>query len=98
MKKITVDYDSLDSAAARMEEENNQYMRNTEELMSTVENLSASWQGRETSEFAAKVSNYHADCRQLSMLCTQYIEFLRNSSRAYRETQEELASQAARLA
>ncbi|MDO5110023.1 MAG: WXG100 family type VII secretion target [Erysipelotrichaceae bacterium] len=98
MKKIMVDYESLDSAASRMEEENNQYMRNTEELMATVENLSASWQGKETSEFAAKVANYHADCRQLSMLCTQYIEFLRNSSRAYRETQDELAAQASHLA
>ena len=38
-----------------------------------------------------------ADFREMSVLCTQYAEFLRNSARAYRETQDDLAVQASNL-
>ena len=98
MRKITVEPDQLDSAASRMEDENESYMRSTDELFSTVDTMSAAWQGKDNMAFTSKISGYHADCRQLSLLCTQYIEFLRSSSRAYRETQDELESQASHLA
>ncbi|MDO4415266.1 MAG: WXG100 family type VII secretion target [Erysipelotrichaceae bacterium] len=98
MRKITVEADQLDACAVRMEEENQNYMRNTEELFNAVDTMSAAWQGKENAAFTSKIGSYHSDCRQLSLLCTQYIEFLRNSSRAYRETQDELTSQASHLA
>ena len=98
MRKITVEPDQIDACAIRMEDQNQNYMRNTEELFNAVEAMSAAWQGKENTAFTTKISGYHSDCRQLSLLCTQYIEFLRSSSRAYRETQDELTSQASHLA
>ncbi len=98
MRKITVEADQLVACAGRMEEENQNYMRNTEELFNAVDAMGAAWHGKENTAFTNKISGYHSDCRQLSLLCTQYIEFLRNSARAYCETQDELASQASHLA
>ena len=98
MRKISVESDQLIACAGRMEEENQNYMRNTVELFNAVDAMGAAWQGKENTAFTNKISGYHSDCRQLSLLCTQYIEFLRNSARAYCETQDELASQASHLA
>ena len=44
-----------------------------------------------------KLSALQSDFKQLSILCTEYIEFLRNSARSYRNTQDELTSQAGML-
>ena len=44
-----------------------------------------------------KTDLFQTDIRQLSVLCTQYSDFLRSSAMAYRETNDELAAQAARL-
>jgi WXG100 family type VII secretion target len=98
MKKILVDSEQLDVAANRMEEENENYMRNTESLFDAVDTMASAWQGKDNAAFTTRISGYEQDCRQLSLLCTSYIEFLRNSARAYRETQDELTSQAAHLA
>ena len=48
--------------------------------------------------FSTQIRKFEADFREMSVLCTQYAEFLRNSARAYRETQDDLAVQASNLA
>ncbi len=97
MRQITVEPERLEACAARMDERNEDYTRNYRELFAAVEAMSAAWQGSDNTAFTAQISRFEADFRQLSMLCAQYTEFLRNSARAYRQTQEELTSQASRL-
>jgi WXG100 family type VII secretion target len=98
MRQITVEPEQLEACAARMDERNDDYSRNCRDLFDSVEAMSAAWQGKDNTAFTSQISRFAADFRQLSMLCTQYTEFLRNSARAYRDTQDELASQASRLA
>ena len=52
---------------------------------------------RDNLAFTTKLSALQSDFKQLSILCTEYIEFLRNSARSYRNTQDELTSQAGML-
>lgn len=44
-----------------------------------------------------EIQKFEANLRSFSVLCVQYADFLKNSSRAYRSTQDEIASYAGRL-
>jgi len=98
MRKIIVEPELLDACAVRMEQENQDYQRTFSQLFESVESMKAAWQGKDNTAFSAQIGKYEGDFRQMSILCTQYAEFLRNSARAYRQTQDELTSQAAHLA
>ena len=97
MRRITVEPEQLELIAGRMEEENDVYVRQYQQLFELVDVMSVSWQGSDSTAFATQVSEYQDDCRQLSFLCSLYIDFLRNSARAYRDIQDELTSEAMRL-
>ena len=97
MRKIFVEPEQILSCAARMENTNQDYLREINEFFTVVENMATSWQGKDNLTFTNRISKFDGDFKQLSLLCTQYIEFLRNSSHAYREVQDELVNQASQL-
>ena len=97
MQKIYVDPSQLDSAASRIESQNQEYERIYNSLYSEVGKMYANWQGKDNLEFTNRVMAFKGDFRQISMILSQYAQFLRNSARAYRETQDELYSSASRL-
>ena len=80
-----------------MEDKNQDYLRSLQELFQTVENMQNGWKGKDNTAFTSQIQRFESDFRQLSVLCGEYSDFLRNSARAYRDTQDELASQAATL-
>jgi len=94
MRKITVEPAQLESCAARVDQENQDYMRDANGIFEAVEAMAAAWSGSDNLAFTNRISRYQADFRQISLLCTHYADFLRNSARAYRETQDSLTSQA----
>ena len=94
MKQITVTPEQLDSCAARMDEMNQEYVRNTHALFAAVEEMGSAWHGRDNTAFATQISSFQSDFREISVLCSQYTDFLRNSARAYRSTEEELMAAA----
>lgn len=97
MRNIRVDPARLDECAARMEENRQDYDRCVRDLYSTVDTLQSAWRGRDNLAFTAEIQRFEANLRSLSVLCVQYADFLKNSSRAYRSTQDEIASYAGRL-
>lgn len=97
MRKIMVEPEQLDSCASRMDQQNDDYKLHCKQLFEAVENMQSAWIGKDNAEFTASIASYEGECDQLSLLCTQYSEFLKNSARAYRSTQDELTSQATRL-
>lgn len=97
MRKITVTPDYLDACAGRMEEKNADYVRNCAELFTAVDNMSAAWSGKDNTAFTNRILKFRNDFNQISLLCTAYADFLRSSARAYRQTQDELTSQAEML-
>lgn len=98
MRKITVEPEQLESCAARMDQKNQDYTHNYQELFNAIDAMSAAWQGKDNTAFTSQISKFQGDFRQLSLLCTQYADFLRSSARSYRDTQDELTSQAGYLA
>ena len=97
MRSITVRPETLDACAARMNEKNEAYVLHTRQLFQAVDLMGNAWQGEDNTAFATQIGKFQGDFRQMSLLCTQYADFLKNSARAYRETQQELVSQASRL-
>ncbi len=98
MRKITVEPEQLEYCAGRIEDANQNYQRAFAGLFETVDMLKNGWQGKDNIAFSTQIAKFEGDFRQMSVLCAQYSEFLRNSARAYRETQDAIAAQAARLA
>lgn len=97
MRTIQVTSEELDTCAARMDEENQNYVRDIDALFSEVEAMGSAWQGKDNLAFVSQISGFRNDFRQISMLCTNYSDFLRNCAASYRSTQDELAAQASRL-
>lgn len=97
MRNITVEPQMLESCALRMDESNAAYTSDITELFRTVEEMSAFWKGTDNTAFTSRISGFEGDFRQISALCTEYAEFLRSSAKAYRQTQQELTSQAGSL-
>lgn len=97
MRKIYVDPLKIDANAIRIEQETSEYARHLSLLMDEVEKMKSAWQGKDNLAFTNRIYGFEPDFRQVIILCQQYAEFLRVSSRAYKEIQEELVAQANRI-
>jgi len=97
MRQITVTMNQLENCAMRMDEDNQAYIRSYEQLFEAIESMSNAWQGVDNNAFVSKITSYASDFKQMSLLCSEYSEFLKNTARSYRSTQEELANQAGLL-
>ena len=64
MQKIYVDPSQLDSAASRIESQNQEYERIYNSLYSEVDKMSANWQGKDNLEFTNRVMAFKGDFRQ----------------------------------
>ncbi len=97
MRNITVTPAELIACASRMEENRAGYDQYVRDLYDTVGNLQAHWQGADNSAFTSEIQRYESTLRTLSVLCSQYSDFLRSSANAYETTQQELTSMAGKL-
>lgn len=98
MRSIYVEPEQLKSCAARMESENQDYLRALNALFMTVDNLANAWKGKDNLRYTSEIGKFEDDFRRLSVLCSQYSDFLRASASAYEETQDELTEQIGRIA
>ena len=97
MRTIMVEPERLEQTASNIEEANREYDRTYQEIYAQVDKMSGSWQGKDNTAFTNQIKAFEEDLRQISIIMKQYAEFLRNSARAYRETQDEVYAQANRL-
>ncbi len=97
MRTILVEPHVLESSANVIDDYNLQVQENVKRLYQMIEGMSTGWKGSDNVAFVQQIQGYQDDFAKISMLLTQYIEFLRISARAYRQTQAELAAQASRL-
>lgn len=97
MQRIVVEPSRLENAASSIESSNSDYQRIYNALYSEVDKMSSVWEGKDNTAFTNKIKAYQDDFRQISNILIHYADFLRNSARAYRETQEELYNATSRL-
>jgi WXG100 family type VII secretion target len=92
-----VEPERLESIAARIEEANRDYDHSYQAIYIQVDKMSSSWKGKDNTAFTNQIKAFENDLRQISIIMRQYADFLRNSARAYRETQDEIYARAVRL-
>ncbi len=97
MRQIVVDPSRLENNAGRIDQEIQDYTRQIKQLMEEVEKMKSAWQGKDNIAFTNRIYEFESDFKQVTILCQQYLEFLRVSARSYREIQEELVAQANRI-
>lgn len=97
MRYITVETDKLLKTAANIDIARQDYQRLYVDLYQRIDELSSAWNGKDNQAFTNRIKAYQDDFRRISVIMTQYSDFLRNSARAYDSTQEELAMEASRL-
>lgn len=97
MREIIVEPTRLEDSASKVESYDSDYQRVYSLLYEEVDKMASVWQGKDNTMFTNKIKEFQDDFRQISILLRQYAEFLRNTARAYRETQDELYNAASRL-
>lgn len=97
MRTIMVEPERLEATASEIESANREYDRTYQMIYTEVDKMSSSWQGKDNTAFVGQIKTFEDDLRQISIIMRQYADFLRNSARAYRETQDEIYAQANRL-
>ena len=97
MRQIIVDSNKLTEVANKVEQEESVYEKYYTTLYEEVDKMAQGWSGKDNLAFTNQIKSYNDDFKQISIIMKQYVEFLKNSARAYNETQDELYSQAQRL-
>ena len=97
MRQILVEPERLEATAGFIETANQDYDRTYQSIYNEVDKMSISWQGKDNTAFVNQIKAFEDDLRQISIIMRQYADFLRNSARAYRETQEEIYARANNL-
>ena len=98
MRSIMVEPERLESVAVNISQANQDYDRTYQAIYDQVDRLSMSWKGKDNIAYTNQIMTFEDDLRQISIIMRQYADFLQNSARAYRETQDEITAQASRLA
>ena len=97
MRSIMVEPDKLEMTASGIETANREYDRTYQAIYAEVDKMSMSWQGKDNTAFTNQIKSFENDLKQISIIMRQYADFLHNSARAYRETQDEIYAGANRL-
>ena len=97
MKTIYVEPDRLDEAAGKVEAANGEYDQTYQAIYAEVDKMSSNWVGKDNTAFTDQIKAFEDDLKQISIIMGEYASFLRSSARGYRETQDEVYSQATRL-
>ena len=97
MRSIFVEPERLDSVANNIQDANQEYDRTYQAIYEQVDKMSLSWKGKDNVAFTNQIRSFEDDLRQISTIMRQYADFLHNSARAYRETQDEITAQANHL-
>lgn len=95
--KINVDPSRLEASASHIEQMYTTYEQEYRRLFQNVQTMGNSWQGKDNQAFVQQIKGFEHDFVAMRNVMKEYAEFLKASARAYRNTQNERASQARRL-
>lgn len=94
---IVVTPEVLESTAASIESLANEYKAQYTELYSTTNSLASTWSGEDNTAFVNQIDGFKDDLEKMYALMNRYAEYLRDTAKRYRETQEAITKQARTL-
>ena len=97
MRYIQVDPASVVKIANNVSLAQRDFQRLYNELYNQVDRLAEAWQGKDNRAFINQIEGFQDNFRIISVIMSQYSDFLKNAISAYENTQNELYDQATRL-
>ena len=96
-KSIFVDPSKLEDVASKIENQAADYKKVYNRLFSEVEGMASAWQGPDNLAFTNQIKGFMNDFQNMSKILNQYSEFLKLCAKNYKETQNEVISNAKKL-
>lgn len=97
MAKIMVDPAKLELVSGKIQQQASDYERIYNQLYSEVEGMAKAWQGVDNVAYTNQIAGFKDDLTLMKKLMDDYAEFLKISATTYRQTQEQITSQAKTL-
>ncbi len=96
-RKIQVTPQQLETAAAKIENLANTYKQQYESLYKSTDAMASTWQGKDNVAYINQINGFKNDLTKMKNLMDSYASFLRKSAKSYRQTQDNITSQAKKL-
>lgn len=96
-RSIMVEPAKLENAANKIDQQSADYESTYRKLFAEVDAMAAAWQGADNAAFTNQIKTFTTDFEKMTKLMRDYSDFLKLSAKAYREAQDEVRTQAARL-
>jgi WXG100 family type VII secretion target len=96
-RKIMVDPAQLEAASRKIDDQSSDYEQQYNKLFSDVDGMAAAWQGADNLAYVNQIKGFMDDFQKLTALMRQYAQFLRDSATTYRNTQNDIVTQAKTL-
>ena len=96
--KITVHTSELITASENVTNLADSYNADYTKLYSLIDELRSSWDGKDNQAYTLQIAEFKNDFEAMEALMRQYAEFLSMAATKYRETQDNITSQAKTLA
>ncbi|GMQ61379.1 WXG100 family type VII secretion target [Vallitalea maricola] len=97
-KSIDVTPEVLEKQSGQVTQKVDEYKRLYEKLITEVNNLSSQWKGEGNTAYANQITNFKPEFMKLEKVLRNYSEFLMKAANVYRKTEENIISNAGRLA
>ncbi len=96
-KTIQVTPEQLESSAGRIEGLAADYKVQYDQLYNETGAMAATWSGKDNVAYINQIAGYKDDFERMHALMLSYATFLRKSAKAYRDTQDNIVSEARKL-
>lgn len=97
-KSIEVTPEVLEKQSGQVTQKVDEYKRLYEKLITEVNNLNAQWKGAGNKAYADQITNFKPEFMKLEKVLRNYAEFLIKAANVYRKTENNIVSNASKLA
>lgn len=97
-KSINVTPQTLETQSKLVTGKVNEYNKLYERLIDEVQQLSANWQGQGNKTYANQITNFRPKFQDLEKVLRNYAEFLIKAAKVYRDTEDNIITNAGKLA
>lgn len=94
---IEVTPEQLDSTAGIIEDLAGDYKTQYDLLYTETNAMASTWNGKDNLAFTEQIAGFKDDFDKMHALMLRYAEFLRNSAKSYRATQDTVTTEARKL-
>lgn len=96
-RTIQVTPEQLESTASRIESLAADYKTQYDQLYSETNAMASTWNGKDNVAFVNQIDGFKDDFEKMHALMLNYVDFLRKSAKAYRDTQDTVVNEAKKL-